>query len=84
MAAFESLVAEVDESDDADKMAMFTDALPNQQKMIMHSGLLIATAFRQITTPILHPTEPQACVQRKCNYCINISKGVIYLCSVIC
>ncbi len=32
MAAFKKLVAEVDESDDQDKMAMFADALPKQQK----------------------------------------------------
>ena len=31
MAAFKKLVAEVDESDDQDKMAMFADALPKQQ-----------------------------------------------------
>ncbi len=30
MAAFKELVAEVDESDDGDKMAMFADALPKQ------------------------------------------------------
>ena len=32
MAAFKELVAEVDESDDKDKMAMFADALPKQQR----------------------------------------------------
>lgn len=57
MAAFESLVAEVDESGDADKMAMFADALPKQQKMLMQSGLLIIPFFRQLTTPLLQPTE---------------------------
>lgn len=57
MAAFESLVSEVDESGDADKMAMFADALPKQQKMLMQSGLLIIPFFRQLTTPLLHPTE---------------------------
>lgn len=35
MAAFKKLVAEVDESGDKDKMAMFADALPKQQKMLM-------------------------------------------------
>ena len=57
MAAFESLVAEVDESGDADKMAMFADALPKQQRMLMQSGLLIIPFFRQLTTPLLKPTE---------------------------
>lgn len=57
MAAFESLVSEVDESGDADKMAMFADALPKQQKMLMQSGLLIIPFFRQLTTPLLRPTE---------------------------
>lgn len=57
MAAFESLVAEVDESGDADKMAMFADALPKQQKMLMQSGLLIIPFFRQLTTPLLEPAE---------------------------
>lgn len=57
MAAFTSLVAEVDESGDADKMAMFADALPKQQKMLMQSGLLIIPFFRQLTTPLLRPTE---------------------------
>lgn len=57
MAAFESLVAEVDESGDPDKMAMFADALPKQQKMLMQSGLLIIPFFRQLTTPLLQPVE---------------------------
>lgn len=57
MAAFESLVSEVDESGDSDKMAMFADALPKQQKMLMQSGLLIIPFFRQLTTPLLQPTE---------------------------
>lgn len=57
MAAFESLVSEVDESGDADKMAMFADALPKQQKMLMQSGLLIIPFFHQLATPLLHPTE---------------------------
>lgn len=57
MAAFESLVAEVDESGDPDKMAMFADALPKQQKMLMQSGLLIIPFFRQLTTTLLQPVE---------------------------
>ena len=49
MAAFKELVAEVDESGDKDKMAMFADALPKQQKMLMESGLLIIrTKFTQL------------------------------------
>ncbi len=57
MAAFKSLVSEVDELGDADKMAMFADALPKQQKMLMQSGLLIIPFFRQLTTPLLKPAE---------------------------
>lgn len=57
MAMFKKLVAEVDESDDKDKMAMFADALPKQQKMLMQSGLLIIPFFRQLTWPLLKPTE---------------------------
>lgn len=57
MAAFKELVAEVDESDDKDKMAMFADALPKQQKMLMQSGLLIIPFFRQLTWPLLKPVE---------------------------
>lgn len=57
MPAFKKLVAEVDESDDKDKMAMFSDALPKQQKMLMASGLLIIPFFRQLTCPLLQPTE---------------------------
>ena len=57
MAAFRKLVAEVDESDDEDKMAMFADALPKQQKMLMQSGLLIIPFFRQLTWPLLKPVE---------------------------
>ena len=53
MAAFKELVAEVDESGDKDKMAMFADALPKQQKMLMESGLLIIPFFRQLTCPLL-------------------------------
>lgn len=57
MEAFKKLVAEVDESDDKDKMAMFADALPKQQKMLMESGLLIIPFFRQLTWPLLKPAE---------------------------
>lgn len=35
MAAFKNLVHEVDESGDKDKMDMFADALPKQQRMLM-------------------------------------------------
>lgn len=57
MAAFKDLVFEVDESGDADKMAMFADALPKQQKMLMESGLLILPFFRQKQSPLLKPIE---------------------------
>ena len=57
MEAFKQLVAEVDESDDKDKMAMFADALPKQQRMLMQSGLLIIPFFRQLTWPLLKPVE---------------------------
>ena len=57
MAAFRSLVAEVDESGDEDKRAMFADALPKQQKMLMESGVLIIPFFRQLTCPLLHPAD---------------------------
>lgn len=57
MAAFKELVAEVDESDDKDKMAMFADALPKQQKMLIESGVLIIPFFRQLTCPLLKPIE---------------------------
>ena len=36
---------------------MFADALPKQQKMLMQSGLLIIPFFKQLTTPLLNPTE---------------------------
>lgn len=57
MEAFKTLVHEVDETGDKDKMAMFADALPKQQKMLMESGLLILPFFRQRQSPLLHPTE---------------------------
>lgn len=57
LAAFKDLVFEVDDSDDKDKMAMFADALPKQQKMLMQSGLLILPFFRQKQSPLLQPVE---------------------------
>ncbi|MBP3519021.1 MAG: nitroreductase family protein [Parabacteroides sp.] len=57
MAAFKELVFEVDDSGDKDKMEMFTDALPKQQKMLMDSGLLILPFFRQKQSPLLKPVE---------------------------
>lgn len=57
MAAFKELVFEVDDTDDKDKMTMFADALPKQQKMLMQSGLLILPFFRQKQSPLLKPME---------------------------
>ena len=57
MAAFKNLVHEVDESGDKDKMDMFADALPKQQRMLMQSGLLILPFFRQKQSPLLQPKE---------------------------
>ena len=57
MAAFKELVSEVDESGDKDKMEMFEKALPRQQKMLIESGLLILPFYRQLTVPLLKPTE---------------------------
>lgn len=57
MEMFKELVSEVDESGDKDKMAMFADALPKQQKMLMESGLLIIPFFRQLAWPLLKPAE---------------------------
>ena len=57
MAAFKKLVHEADESGDKDKMAMFADALPKQQRMLMQSGLLILPFFRQKQSPLLQPKE---------------------------
>ena len=53
----QELVFEVDDTDDEDKMAMFADALPKQQKMLMQSGLLILPFFRQKQSPLLKPVE---------------------------
>lgn len=57
MAKFKDLVFEVDESGDKDKMDMFRDALPKQQRMLMESGLLILPFYRQLQCPLLHPKE---------------------------
>ena len=57
MEAFKNLVHEVDESGDKDKMDMFADALPKQQRMLMQSGLLILPFFRQMQCPLLDPKE---------------------------
>ncbi|KAA5379378.1 nitroreductase family protein [Bacteroides faecis] len=57
MEAFKHLVHEVDESGDKDKMDMFADALPKQQRMLMQSGLLIIPFFRQKTWQLLKPVE---------------------------
>ena len=57
MEAFKELVFEVGDTDDEDKMAMFADALPKQQKMLMQSGLLILPFFRQKQSPLLKPVE---------------------------
>ena len=55
IAAFKELVFEVDESGDKDKMAMFADALPKQQKMLMQSVLLIISFFLQLTYFLMKP-----------------------------
>ena len=47
----------MDESGDKDKMDMFADALPKQQRMLMQSGLLILPFFRQKQSPLLQPKE---------------------------
>lgn len=57
MAAFKELVFEVDDTGDKDKMEMFADALPKQQKMLMESGLLILPFYRQKQSPLLKPVE---------------------------
>lgn len=56
---FTKLVAEYDSTRDKDKAAMFADALPKQQRMLMQSGLLILPFFRQPKRqpPLLRPTE---------------------------
>lgn len=57
MAASNDLVFEVDETGDKDKMTMFADALPKQQRMLMQSGLLIIPFYNQKQSPLLHPAE---------------------------
>ena len=57
MAAFKDLVFEVDDTGDKEKMEMFADALPKQQKMLMESGLLILPFFRQKQSPLIKPVE---------------------------
>lgn len=57
MEAFKELVFEADDTGDKEKMEMFADALPKQQKMLMESGLLVIPFFRQQTWPLLEPTE---------------------------
>lgn len=57
MAAFKELVFEVDDTGDKEKMEMFADALPKQQKMLMESGLLILPFFRQKQSSLLKPVE---------------------------
>lgn len=57
MAEFRKLVFEADDTGDKEKMAMFADALPKQQKMLMESGLLILPFFRQRQSPLLQPAE---------------------------
>lgn len=57
MEKFKDLVFEVDDSGDKDKMRMFADALPKQQKMLMESGLLILPFFHQKQCPLLKPVE---------------------------
>ncbi len=57
MEAFKNLVHEVDDTGDRDKMAMFADALPKQQRMLMQSGLLIIPFFRQKQSSLLQPAE---------------------------
>lgn len=57
MAAFKDLVFEADDTGDRDKMSMFADALPKQQRMLMQSGLLIIPFYNQKQSPLLHPVE---------------------------
>ena len=58
MERFSKLVAEVDTTGgDQDKMAMFRDALPKQQRMLMQSGLLILPFYHQLQCPLLKPVE---------------------------
>lgn len=42
---------------DTDEHAMFIDALPKQQRMLMQSNCLILPFFRQKDCPLCHPVE---------------------------
>lgn len=42
---------------DKDEHAMFTDALPKQQRMLMQSNCLILPFFRQKDCPLCHPAD---------------------------
>ena len=42
---------------DRDEHAMFTDALPKQQKMLMQSGCLVLPFFRQKDCPLCEPAD---------------------------
>ena len=57
MAAFKDLVFEADDSGDKDKRAMFADALPKQQRMLMQSNCLVLPFFRQKDYPLCHPVD---------------------------
>lgn len=57
MEAFKDLVFELDDTGDNDKMAMFADALPKQQRMLMQSGLLVIPFYNQKQSPLLRPVE---------------------------
>ncbi len=54
---FKFLVYEVEDTGDKEKMEMFADALPKQQKMLVQSGLLILPFYRQKQSPLLKPKE---------------------------
>ena len=42
---------------DKDEHAMFVDALPKQQRMLMQSNCLVLPFFRQKDCPLCHPTD---------------------------
>ena len=42
---------------DADEHAMFADALPKQQRMLVESGCLVLPFFRQKDCPLCEPVE---------------------------
>ncbi len=54
---FKFLVYEVEDTGDKEKMEMFADALPKQQRMLVQSGLLILPFYRQKQSPLLKPKE---------------------------